>query len=303
LLCACAAFILNAACLNSAARADESGTVESTGTAKLEAAPTLMRVKVGINAQGPNVREALATLKDLREVANDKLRTLGAKAESIHFSDPTVGKAGNPQAQMQAMIQQRLRGGRSKKAAAPTTVTVSTTLSAEWPLAGGTPEAVLIAAGELREKIKAADLASAKSPKAQSAEEEELAEEAATMAPQMYMSDGSEGQPAAPGTPGFTFVAQITEQQRAKLLAEAFEHARQDASRLAAAAGAQLGMLHQLSANGGAGENPYARAWAVYGGMMQDPAAAEHGPLEAVGAEPVRLAYKVLISASFNLKQ
>ncbi|HEY5315359.1 MAG TPA: SIMPL domain-containing protein [Pirellulales bacterium] len=281
-----------------AAAADPAGTVSSTGSAKLELPPALLRIKVDLSASGKDIGGALAKLKDLRQAADDQVRALGARPDSIHFSPPTTGKGNDPARQMQAMIQQRLRG-RGKKVAAATTVSVSTTLSAEWPLAGGNPDERLIAAAALCEKIKAADLAGVKSAKAQSAEDEELAEESAGMA-QTFSGQMGENQPQ-PGMPSFAFVARLSDQQRAKLLAEAFDDARQQAGRLASAAGTQLGPLMQLSANTAADENPYARAWAAYG-MVQGQNI-EHAASEAVGTEPGQLVYQVLVQASFGLKR
>ena len=83
---------------------------------------------------------------------------------------------------------------------------------------------LLLAATELQDKIRAADLGQAKSA---SLEEQEAMEESGSY-------DGNA--PVRPGEPVFLFVARVPEDVRAKALADALGKARAGAERLAKAA-------------------------------------------------------------------
>ena len=136
-------------------------------------------------------------------------------------------------------------------------------LSVQWPLKADNPEKLLLAADELREKIKAADLAGGNDAPKLSPEEQEVAEEMAA-----EQSRQSNEEATAPNEPRFVFVARLTAAERQKALAEAFAKARVQAAELAKAAGMELGSLASLSGEGGGnagGLSPYVRApWGGY---------------------------------------
>ncbi|MHC4398167.1 MAG: SIMPL domain-containing protein [Planctomycetota bacterium] len=231
------------------AQATSGQTITGTGTATLERAPGAVRVHVEIFGRGKTLEEALVSLKDRREAARMQLESLGADRGSVNFGPPSLS---NPETEQkrrfEAMVMQRMRAtGRKtpKGLQVPKSFTVSSRLSADWPLAAESPEKLLLATHSLTEKIKAADLARAKKAKALSPEEEELAEEMAEM-----MSSRGEEQ-IEPGTPVFSYVARITDQDRDKAMAEAFQKAKANAERLARAARTGLGPLVGVSGGGG----------------------------------------------------
>lgn len=279
----------------------DSGVVSGAGTAKIERPPTIMRMQIELSGKGKSVRDALAGLKDRREAAIAQLVKLGAPKDSIKVAEPTIAAAANDQQrQMQMMIRQRMAGRKkSNKPETKPTITLTSTLTVEWPLPAGNAEELLTTAHELREKVQQADLAGLKEAAKLSPEEEELAEEAVEV-----QSYGGE-EAAKPGEPRFVFVARISDEEYAKLAAQAFAKARQKATALAAAAGARLGPLQRLDGQDG-GASSYQEQYYMQMGYgystTQLQAEAGSDAHEAVGNEPGKVTYQVTVSAAFALQ-
>ncbi len=221
--------------------------VSGAGMVVLERPPTVLMMSVELTGKGKDMKEALGKLKDRREAARLLLESLGADMDSVKFAEPgTSNVASNQRSQFEQMVRARVTvSGRAtpKGLKIPKSVTVSSVLTARWPIAGQTTEERLIETESLREKIKEADLAGTKEPKELTPEEQELMEEMA--ANMNRYSSGGEEEP--PGTPQFSYIAAITPQQRDTAMADAFQKAKQTAAQLAAAAGAELGPLARLS--------------------------------------------------------
>jgi hypothetical protein len=215
------------------------------GEAVVAQQPAALRMYVELSGKGKTLEEALAKLKDRREAALVQLQTLGAKKESVWVGTPTLSNVQSAQkSRMEQMIRQRLLGrGRNvpKGLEVPQSVAASALLTAEWPLPAADPEKLLLASEALRKKIKDADLAGAKDAEKPSPEEQEMAEEMAEMM-------GSSGEEQVRfGEPYFVYVGRFSPQDRDKAMAEAFQKAKAQASRLAQAAGVRLGPLLGLS--------------------------------------------------------
>lgn len=216
-------------------------TVAATGLATVEREPASIRLYVELFGRGATLEEALKNLKDRREAATSQLETMHADMKTVTFSPPTLTNMQSEQRQqMERMIRQRL-GRAAKKLEMPKSVTASATLTADWPLEVKTVEERMLLAKQLEEKVRAADLAGAKGLQERSPEEEELAEEMSEM-----MSGYGEEE-IEYGAPHFVYVARISEEDRQKAAAEAFQHARSQAEQLAKAAGVGLGPLVGLS--------------------------------------------------------
>src|SRR5205085_7090426 len=117
-----------------------------------------------------------------REAAEKKVLDLAADKESIKHGDAHVVAANTDrQRQMEMMVAERMRqsGKKPVKKTETEPVTIAASLTAEWPLKATSADDLLIAAQTLVEKIRAADLASAKNSATTSAEDQEAAEEAA----------------------------------------------------------------------------------------------------------------------------
>jgi hypothetical protein len=285
------------------------GAITATGTATLERRPDLVRMQVDLSADGKDAKEALANLRAQEKSAREKLAKIGAAEASIKLEDPHLAAPGpnDQRAQMERMIRARAGlGGVGNKA--PTTgpsqpkVSVSGTLRAEWRLAAQSPDDLLVEANDIQSKVKAANLVAAKA--ARTPEEQEEAEEAAGM----MMNNGQPN----PGEPVYIYVSKLSEDDRAKVTADAFGRAKEEAGRLAKAAGTGLGGLRQLTSTAGPAadaeqfggmdySNPFGRY--VYNMMQHQKGgvSAAEAP-EAIGPQPGKVSYRVTVSASFAAK-
>ena len=181
---------------------------------------------------------------------------------------------------------------------------VATTITAEWKLAGTDSDARLLAAHDLEEKIRTADLAGTKDKDGESpsAEEEEAAEEMAQMG--MYDEPNQPKQ----GEPMFVYVAKLGKEDRQKAYAEAYADARSRAEQLAAAAGVELGPLHSLSGNSSPlgmqnyGGNRYMQQ--MYQQMYFERGEEDDEPTggEAIGPQAHEVKLAVAVEAQFAIK-
>ena len=69
---------------------DKGATVSSNGGAAVKLTPTIFRVQVQVLGQGKTVAAALEKLKGRRESAVEKIKSLGANADSIVVGKPSV---------------------------------------------------------------------------------------------------------------------------------------------------------------------------------------------------------------------
>lgn len=282
------------------------GTVTGTGTVELKRQPETLRLQVEVVVKAKDLKEALAKLKARREAVGKQVVTLGAAKNSVEFSEPVLANEKTDRhLQIQRMMLERLGkpdkvGGKgATKAALP--VLVSMTLKADWPLKAAGPEDLLLQIHELQEKVKAADLGGVKENEKLTPEEEEIAEE---MQAAIQQQLGQEAE-AKRGEPSFFYVCKVSEEDRAKALAEAFQKARKDAGRLARAAGQELGTLQGLSSQNQGGEVEPSAGIPPYlvqqlrAGQGND--GADSGG-EALGVQPGKVTYRIMVSAAFYLK-
>jgi uncharacterized protein YggE len=278
--------------------------VTGLGSVEIKRQPEVLRVQVEVLAKGKDVADALAKLKERRAAAEKKLADLGAAKEAVAFGEPALtAEKTDRQRQMEMMVRDRLsrKGGKNDpKAKQPPAVVVSATLKAELPLKAGTPEEFLALAHGLTEKIKAADLGGQKELKQLSPQEEEAAEETAAEV-------GMSGEEPQRGEPLILYVSKISEEEHDKALAEAFQKARREAGRLARSAGAELGPLHHLAntsqSGGDIDPEMYAYSRANYYRMMQGNRSGEDRATEAVGVQPGKTTFRVMVTASFLVKK
>ena len=296
----------------------ESGVVSGNGVVTISRQPETMRVQVAIQGKGATLKDALAAVKTRTEAAKKQVVTLGAGKDSIKVESPKITT--QPSDQQQAMMQRQMQRammqqmGKAKKAAKKEAVKpaepvlVAAMFTAEWKLDAKTPEDLLIAVHGLQEKVKAADLAGMKEAEKLSPEQEEMLEE--MEAAQSLNYNGNEG--PKPGEPIFVFVSRIPETERDKAIAEAFQKAKTQASKLAKAAGTELGALKSLSSTSTSGNaNDYnnyqynSRAWRAMQMATRGQAGDEEtdeNSAEALGAEPGPVKFHVTVMAAFDLK-
>jgi uncharacterized protein YggE len=285
------------------------GAVTGQGIVELKRQPDTLRFQIEILARGKDLKEALSKLKERREAARQQVLSLGAVKESIEFGEPSAGSGkSDRQREMERMVGEKLGRRVDKKGAKPKaapSVVVSAWLKADLSLKAETTEDLLVLFDGIQEKIKAADLGGMKEFQKMSPEDEELAEE--NLGGPRYSR--GEDEPRR-GEPTFMFVRKISEADRDKALAEAFGKAKKEAARLARAAEAELGALQQLG-----GQN-MSRDMEDFPGMydpyysrrmlrqMRDAFGSdgEQQTSEAIGAQPGKVVYRVMVSASFTLK-
>jgi uncharacterized protein YggE len=282
--------------------------VSGVGSAMVERPPAALRMHVELLGKGKTLKEALEKLAEHRQAAELQLKALKADPGSIKLGRLTrSGVASQQRRQFEAMVMQRFSArGRElpEGLKMPVSFTVSMPLTAEWPLEAGSPEQMLLAAQSLQDKVKAADLGGTKEAESLSPEEQELAEEMS----EMMSRSGQEG--IKPGEPYFFYVARISDEDRDKAFAEAFAKAREQASRLARAAGARLGPLVALSGQGSGSANygdaafdyetqQYIRRLAAQRGLSTG----GDNPNETVAANPGSLMFMFSVRAMFRLQQ
>ena len=296
----------------SGGRADAggSGTVTGHGSVELKRTPEFLRVQVDILAKGKDVTDALGKLRERRQAAQ-KSEQLGAAANSIEFGKSTIVNEKNDrqrQVQMMMMRQMQMQGKKpAQKPKEPPPIVVACTLKAEVRLAATDPEELLIAAHTLEERLKLADLGGTKALKQATPQDEEMEQEE-----QMAMMNYGNVEGPPRGEPIFVYVSKISEDEQLKARAEAFKQAQREASKLAKAAGVELGPLSHLDdqsspAYGAEESYSFDGNYAYRMQQMMGYARPSYGGNqpwgEAIGLQPGRVSLHVVLSASFELKQ
>lgn len=280
-------------------------TITVTGGAEIKRQPDNLRVHLEVLAQGRTLKEALEKLKIRRDEVRTAFEKLGASKDSIQFGDPaSVNEMSERQGRVDRYMMERARALQKAKPGSTAPVVVSTQSSFQIPLpATRTPEELLLAAHDLEEKVKAADLGGLKVAGKISPQEEEAVEEAAGG------PDGprGNGEPRR-GTPLFMYVSKISDSDRTKAMSDAFSQAKVEAERLARAAGAEVGEVRHLSSpqTGSFDDyNPYARdeymmmrQMRMMNGTGSDPKAEP----EAVGMQAGKVSYRIGVAVQFSLK-
>lgn len=107
-----------------------------------------------------------------------------------------------------------------------------------------------------------------------------------------------------PGEPSYIFVSKVPEADRQKALTEAFTAAKTDATRLAKAAGMQLGDLRGISSTGGYDSDDVYENQHIYrsrfSSYFRQQIGGRETSNEAVGMTPGTIKYKVTVTASFT---
>lgn len=301
-------------------------TLTVSGHAKRQVMPTVARAAVMIGGKGKTIEDALAQLASRQEAAKAKLAKLDPAPASVKLGSPKIQVGGDERQQrIQQLLRERLRNGRKpdKSAKGPESVAVSGRLTAEWPLREESPQKLLVFYYQLGKKLEDLDLADKKNEKL-TPEEQELLEEA---------GDGDSADPfggvsSAPSMGGrpqsgvlLMVAAKVSQEQRDKLMAEAFQDAKKRGERLAKIAGATLGPLLNLTESTSFNPvNPYAQSYGslgyersryiqqTFGDMPFDVDNDEDSPgevseNETVGMAPDLLTINASISAAFEIKK
>lgn len=156
--------------------------------------------------------------------------------------------------------------------------------------------------------LQEADLAGKKEAEQLTPEEKEALEEAGEEERMMF--SGMEEGPK-PGEPVFLFVAKVSEEEKSRLLGEAFTKAKAHALLLARAAGVELGGLQTVASQGaGDGLTDY-EALGEYGvhyrnilyPLVRRARTEQSGnDTEAIGIQPGQVSLRAVIVASFAIQ-
>jgi uncharacterized protein YggE len=287
------------------------GTVTAHGMAEIKRQPEFLRVQIDLLAKGKTLKEALAKLKERKQLAQKSLEILGVAAKDVEFGEPGINADKNERQRRMAMMmmqQARIQGKKPpQKAKEPPPVVVYVQLTAELPLRASASEELLMAAHAIEEQIKNADLGGTKDLKQASPQDEELEQEMAEE--MMGMEDGEPKK----GVPVFLYVSKISEEEQGRALAQAFKKAQRQAGELAKAAGATLGAIRDINENetswGSTEQEGMDNSYVYRMGQMMSQMRGgrgegddvRHG--EAVGFKPGKVTYRIMVSASFELKK
>jgi uncharacterized protein YggE len=280
-------------CAAAAARAEES-VVTVAGTATLQKQPTVLRVALPVTGEGKDLAEALGKLAKARDDAKSKLTALKPIDGSLLVGESTMAdvvQLGMSQQQRQYQMMMNMRRGNQKPAAAPT-VTASAMITASFAISAGAGDEALTKAYELEKQIKTAVTPAASGePKKLTPEEQEMAEELAA---------AGQGAPK-PGEPTVTYVLTVSDDDAAKLTADALAKAKAQATLLANAAGLKLGGIRNLRSdvNGGAGADDMMNG--MSGVLRAAMGVAADASREATGTTPGAVTYTVTVSVSYDL--
>lgn len=289
--------------------ADE-GTVSGAGTVTIKRQPEMMRMQVHLFAQGTSLKSALKLLKERIKTARSEVLALKADADSVKVASPMIStEKSDQQKQLEQMIASQLRQGRGKKKKRKPLkppVKVSAQLTAEWTLKTKVPEELLLASHDLQTRINKVEFSAGDEVEKLTPEQQEIMEEFADNGFGGYSS----GEEADPGKPVFVFVSRISDADQDKAVAEAFQKAKHKATRLAQAAGLELGELKNLASQK-SNDNDFSE----YGGLggfdpynypfmqsyQQNDETDDDNP-EAIGPAAKPLTYNINVTASFTLK-
>jgi len=290
------------------------GTVAGAGMVEISRQPEKMRLEIELLAKASDLKQALAALKDRIEAARLQSVALGAIKDSIKIGDPQITKSATDQqqrrVQMQMLMLERMRRGgagkKSEQAKTPSPVMLSARLTAEWKIDAKNVEELLLFSHSLQQRIEDADLAGTKEAQTLSPEEEELLAESEESL--SYMSDDE----SKPGEPTFLLVSRISDEERDKARAEAFQKAKVQASRLAKAAGLDIGDLKSLTGEEqpGGDEDSYdlfggynRAAYRIFQSVVAAAQAGTSENVEAVAPVPGKVRYRITVTAAFELRK
>lgn len=282
------------------------GEISASGSVEVKKQADIVRIQIEMFGKGLDLKEALAKLKVRRLAAQKFFDGLAISGAIVEFTNPRITTEKTPQEQqMRMMMRMQMQQGKPAKAKAkePTPVVVACELRAEVPLSAGAPEDQLLAANGLEERVKIADLGGSKSLAHVTAQDDEQNQE--------EMDMNGEQEPKR-GTPMFVYVSKLTEDEQSKAITQAYNKAKQQAARLAKAAGVDLGPLQQLSLDGSS-ENPSSELWSevqsdpfnqqlyqrMFGGYPS--LSMDRSTAEAMGIHPGKVVYRVGLVAGFGL--
>jgi hypothetical protein len=207
-----------------------------------------MRVSVEVFGVGNTLEKALAKLKENRDAAKVKLDKLQADKHSVSFSAVAIVDTRSREQrdrEEEIAMSWAERGQKPPVEPIRVPITVSSVLTAQWPLKADAPEESLLTVYHLQKKVEAADLAGILVALDRLPEEVALPKE--IVLPYRALRDYDRR--IFPGMPRFVFVAKFSPQDRDKAASEALAKAIRECERLAKVAKVRLGSMESVIKN------------------------------------------------------
>ena len=280
--------------------------ISVVGQSKSEQTAELLRMSVKLEAQGATVEEALERLAKKKKQATIQLEKLEAIEDSIKLSEVSAGGQADTSAMKRQMKQMMGDDPRiAKMMAIKPPVKLTVTATADWQLESDVEaDELFVVVDQLKQKITDAKLGGGDAADELSEEQQEIAEEMAALMSRYGMQDNN-GTPA--GTQTFRFVRRVSSEDHQKTLADAFAKAKNQAERIAAAAGLELGAPVTITTAATSTNQAMAQmiAYRRYnGGESQMPSVNEltEGAIEVLGNSPLKVTHGVSVSVVYAIK-
>jgi uncharacterized protein YggE len=312
-------------CLPAVAQTNEADSVTGEGQVVIHPKITTLRFHFLLQHHGDNMDATLKKLEETGQAFRKALLAARADKHSIKLDGPKLADElrlegvlvpVGPYQQQEPQQQQQQQSQEPYPAPAPQygppqqpsqpqqvtgqparrlpRITVETAITAEWPLKGDTPRALLVEADRIGQAVRAEMANAAKLAAGAQAE--------ASPSPSIEAPE-PRGLSRA-NMPRFLFVGRVSEAQLKKLRAEAFEKAKARATALAEAAGHRLGPLQGLSsyASRFGGSSAYPVTPSTFSATGEQGVADDSDSLEASGSDPSGVDYRVIMNAAFRLQ-
>ncbi|QDT33099.1 SIMPL domain-containing protein [Thalassoglobus polymorphus] len=308
ILCLLGSFAyLTSPCLAQIGEPDSPGTITGTGKATLKVRPERMRLSIDLSSRGSEIDKAVKALQDRIDAARIQIKALGAIEETLQNTPPKIDTQKSLQhEQMRAQLAESLgRAGRSDdETDVDTLIIVSSSMSAEWDLAGLSDQELLVKSFTIQKQVRDAKLAKDDDKSQLSPEEQELLEEA-----QMFgrYSSGSEDEDG----PEFFFYSTVKKEDYESALKSAVSRAKKQASLLATSAGVELGGIQELRLGGefdlgfeySGGYGYGARSSLLKLQAFQAEQEVDRETPLAYGIEASELTISIEVTAGYNIKE
>jgi len=292
-----------AACCSAEEQDEGYAHISGEGVEQIAVMPDTVRATTVIQEKGTALKDLLAALRQRSGEIEAGLKKLGAVEGSIKVVGPKIRKVTAEQMRQLREMMQRFRRKKIEKKAKE--ITVSMTVSAEWPLKGEGLDAQILEVADLETKIT--EVVTPKEEESDEDEEDEEDEDEDEEDLDEYYDRYSGEQQMKPGTVVMVYLKRISKEEIEKARKVAFKKAREDAEEIAAVAGFTLGKLTSVNRGYLGAEMDEEEDWSghayAYSRYLRRArtGTAKGGEAEAMSPTLKQLSYRVSMSASWQL--
>ena len=211
--------------------------IAASATEKIPVKPDKIRLTLWFQAQGKDVKSAMAALNEQKEKVKKELETMKIEKDTLKFSSPRIVPRNTSSRQMMMM------GGNGEATNPPPTLfTAMEAVRGEWALPVKEGDALAMLPATLKEQISVRDLSGRKAKPKLNAEELEQFEELQAMMQERYMYDDRNSEMTQ-----IEFVATVAESDYQTAFSKAFQNASKEAQILAQSAGVKIGKMKAIT--------------------------------------------------------